>query len=99
VALIEQFSGEFHDDDHVKPNISQAATLWKASGLSEDAFCHRLYEAARITKQYDVAKRADGEAGKWGARNKMPYYFVVLRDVLGLREATDDRPHSSSSPS
>ena len=96
MTLIERFSGEFHDDDHLKPNISHAARLWKASGLSEDAFCHRLYEAASITKGYDIQKRADGEAGKWGARNKMPYYFVVLRDILGMK---DDRESRSSTAS
>jgi hypothetical protein len=95
-ALVEQFSGEFHDEEHVKPNISQAARLWKASGLSEDAFCHRLYEAASITKRYDVQKRADGEAGKWGMRNKMPYYFTVLRDVLGMRDDQDSRSPTAS---
>jgi hypothetical protein len=96
VALIEQFSGEFHDDDHVKPNISHAARLWKESRLPEDAFCQRLYEARSITKQYDVQKRAEGEAGKWGARNKMPYYFVVLRDLLGMKDDRDSRSPTAS---
>ena len=93
-ALIEQFSGEFHDEEHTKPNISQAAKLWTASGLSEDAFCRRLVEArARTLQAPGIEKRASGEAGAIGLRNKMPYYFVVLRDVLGMR---DD--HSGPSP-
>jgi hypothetical protein len=85
-ALIEQFSGELHDEEHVRQNLSQAARLWKESGLAEDAFCQRLFEARSITKRYDIQKPAEGEAGKYGARNKMPYYFAVLRDLLGIRE-------------
>ena len=90
-SLIAQFSGELHDEDSERPNISQAAKLWKASGLSEDAFCQRLFEARTITKRYDVEKRAEGEAGKFGARNKMPYYFVVLRDLLGMKDDRESR--------
>jgi hypothetical protein len=87
VALIEQFSGEFHDEEHTKPNISQAARLWKASGLSEDVFCQRLFEArARTLQAPGIEKRARGDAGAIGLRNKMPYYFIVLRDVLGMRD-------------
>jgi hypothetical protein len=97
--LITQFSAEFHDEDSDRPNISQAARLWKESGLSEDAFCQRLFEARSITKRYDIDKRAEGEAGQFGARNKMPYYFVVLRDLLGMREPTDLQPYRPSSPS
>jgi len=92
IALIDQFSDEFHDDEHTKPNISQAARLWKTSGLSEDAFCSRLYEARARTKQAPgIDKPASGEAGKWGARNKMPYFFACLEDVLGMRDSAEDR--------
>lgn len=96
-ALVDQFSGEFHDEEHTKPNISHAARLWKASGLSEDAFCQRLYEARARTKQAPgIEKRASGEAGKYGARNKMPYFFACLEDVLGMK---DDQAGRSSTTS
>ena len=87
-AVVEQISGEFHDGDHLPSNIGQAARLWKASGLSEAAFVSRLFEARSITKQRgDIKKRASGEAGEWGMRNRMPYYFAVVRDLLGMKEA------------
>jgi hypothetical protein len=45
-----------------------------------------MYEArARTKKAPGIEKRADGEAGEWGMRNKMPYYFACLRDVLGMK--------------
>jgi hypothetical protein len=86
-AVLEQISGEFHDDEHVRSNIGQAARLWKASRLDEGVFLDRLFEARSVTKQQGgIEKRASGEAGEWGMRNKMPYFFVVLRDRLGMKE-------------
>lgn len=84
--LMTDFSSELHDEEHTRQNISQAARLWQASGRSEQAFCQLLYEARSLTKQYRVTKRAKGEAGEYGLRNKMPYYFSVLKDLLGLKE-------------
>jgi hypothetical protein len=49
-----------------------------------------MYEArARTQKAAGIEKRADGEAGEWGMRNKMPYYFACLRDVLGMKPPPD----------
>lgn len=84
-SLIDLFSNEFHDIEHVPSNTGQAARLWKVSSLPEDAFCQRMYEARSITRQRgDIQKRASGDAGRYGLRNRMPYFFTVLRDVLGL---------------
>jgi hypothetical protein len=86
-AQIEQVSDEFHDEDHVRPNIGQAVRLWQASGLDEAVFADRLLEARSITKRRVVHKPASGESGELGLRNKMPYFFTVLRDLLGLADA------------
>ncbi len=82
--LVDKFSAEFHDEVHLKSNLSQAARLWKASGLVEGAFCQLFYEAASQTKQRHIQKPAE-QGGEWGLRNKMPYLFAVLRDWLGLQ--------------
>jgi hypothetical protein len=71
-AIITQFSHEFHDDEHVEVNISHAARLWQASGRSEQTFCQLLFDAASATRK------------RGGVRNRMAYYFRVLRDLLGL---------------
>ena len=86
-AHIEQVSDEFHDEDHVRPNIGQAVRLWQASGLDAAVFADRLLEARTITKRRVVHKPASGELGEFGLRNKMPYFFSVLRDLLGLQDA------------
>jgi len=90
--LIDQVSGEFHDGEHVPQNLSQAARLLQQSGKSEGAFYQLIGEARSVTKQYDIKKRASGEAGEFGARNKMPYFFTVLKDLLGMKGEDNPTP-------
>ena len=93
--LITEISGEFHDSESsIRSNVSHAARLFKESGRSEGDFAQLVGEARSITKTYDIQKRASGEAGEWGARNKVPYFFSVLKDLLGLKDvpASKTRP-------
>jgi len=83
--LVTRHSEDLHDPDHVPQNLGQAGRLWKQSGWSESAFGQALHEAKTITLKRDVKKRAT-VGGEFGARNKMPYYFKVLRDLLGMKE-------------
>ena len=87
--LVDRYSADLHDDDHVAQNRGQAARLWKASGYSEAAFGQVLSEAKAITLERDIRKRAK-VGGEFGWRNKMPYLFTVLRDLLGMKEAGED---------
>jgi hypothetical protein len=86
VAQIEQLSGELHDEDHLSSNVGQACRLWQASGLDEAVFADRMLEARSITKQRVIHKAASGELGELGLRNKMPYFFSVLRGLLGMAD-------------
>jgi hypothetical protein len=92
-VVLEEISGEFHDAEHLPSNIGQAARLWKASGLSEGAFVSKLYEARSITKDYGMSihKKASGEAGEVGLRNRMPYFFAVVKDLLGMKDDRTER--------
>ena len=83
--LIDRYSAELHDEEHLPQNRGQVARLWRSSGRSEAAFGQALAEAKAITLRRDIKKRAT-VGGEIGARNKMPYYFKVLRDVLGMKE-------------
>ena len=76
--LVDRYSDELHDSDHAPQNRGQAARLWKASGWSEAAFGQVLIEAKAETLKRDVHKRAR-VGGEFGLRNKMPYFFTVLR--------------------
>ena len=84
--VVSRYSQELHDDEHIAQNLGQAGRLWKASGRSEASFRQALAEAREITLRRDIKKRAT-IGGEIGARNKMPYYFKVLRDVLGMKES------------
>lgn len=82
--LVIRYSEELHDEDHIPQNLGQAGRLWKASGWSEIALGQALTEAKAITLKRDIKKRAS-VGGEYGTRNKMPYFFKVLRDLLGLK--------------
>jgi hypothetical protein len=87
-AYIDLWSQEFHDEEHIPQNRGQLARLYKASGKSEDTFRQLMVESREITKKRgNIEKRARGERGSYGLRNRMPYFFSVLRDHLGLKEA------------
>ena len=85
-GLVTRYSEELHDEEHIPQNLGQAGRLWDASNCSESTFAEALSKAKAITLQRDIKKRA-AHGWEMGARNKMPYYFKVLRDVLGLTEA------------
>ena len=91
--LVTRYSEELHDSDHVPQNLGQAGRLWEQSGWSEDSFGQALTEAKTITLKSNVKKRAR-IGGELGARNKMPFYFTVLRDILGMKKAS--QPHADS---
>jgi hypothetical protein len=84
--LVRRYSEELHDPDHVPQNLGQAGRLWEQSGWSEASFGEALTEAKAITLKSNVKKRAR-VGGELGARNKMPFYFTVLRDILGVKKA------------
>jgi len=86
-GLVRRYSEELHDDEHIPQNLGQAGRLWKASGWGEASFGQALTEAKEITLRRDIKKRAT-VGGEIGARNKMPYYFTVLRDLLGMKQGS-----------
>ena len=86
-AVLDDVSTKLHDENP-HSSLTRATRLWQASGLAEPDFVQRLYEARSITQQQgNVKKRAtDG----YGTINRMPYFFSVVEDLLGLRDAPGD---------
>lgn len=82
-AVMADVAGKLHDE-HPPSSLTRATRLWKASGLAEEAFVQRLYEARSITRQQGNVKKP--AAGGYGTINRMPYFFAVLEDLLGLKE-------------
>jgi hypothetical protein len=68
--------------------------LWHESGLPEDAFVVVLHEARRITQQRGNIEREATDGSPEGTKNRMPYYFKVVEDLLAM--ATPDGAHSAA---
>lgn len=82
-TVVRETSGEFHDDRHVPSNIIQARNLLAASQMEEQTFIDLVYQARTITKQQGNIRKL---AGNQTQRNRMPYFFAVLRDLLAIDE-------------
>jgi hypothetical protein len=90
-AYIHDFALELGDQAPLRSTITRAVHLYEASGLSISEFIGRLHAARSIVKEYsgNVRKgRVDASHG-WKPANKVPYFFAVLEDQLGLRPDTD----------
>ena len=83
-TVMEDVSQKLHDD-HPRSSLTQATRLWKASGLPEDKFVQRLYEARSITQQQGSVRGRPTKDNRQPV-NRVPYFFAVVEDLLGLRE-------------
>ena len=89
--LIEELTYKLHDDPaNVRANITRAARLFKAAGLSDDAFYHRLHEAKSITQQQGGVQKPATDG--YGLSHRMPYFFRVVKALLGLKDQSPDHP-------
>lgn len=84
-AVITDFSNEFHDEHHLPSNLTQARNLLKASGMDEERFVQSVvYPARAVVREQGNIRKHYGEGS--ALRNKMPYFFTCIRDILGIRE-------------
>jgi hypothetical protein len=80
--VIAGYSILFHDRKHERSNGTRAMRLWRESRLDEDAFVDLLHEARRITQQRGNIEREATDGSPEGTKNRMPYYFMVLEDLV-----------------
>ena len=78
------FSVELGDPTHTRSNRTQIHNLWHKSALPEKDFAQVMYEARKLTKQFAIIRPGEKEPPMGQTRNRMPYFFTVLRDLLGL---------------
>ncbi len=86
-SVTSDFSNELGDTVHEASNMKQALNLWQASGLSEQRFVEFMHEARKLTRKYQSRPTWDPMT------NKMSYYFVTLRNLLG-HDVEDQNEHS-----
>jgi hypothetical protein len=88
-GYIVDFSREFHDEAATASNITRAAHLFERAGMDADTFIAQVYAARRITQgRANIQKRVEvGKNPAWpdGFPNRMPYFFSVLEERLGLK--------------
>lgn len=79
--LILDLTTEFHDDGHLSSNRTQAARLWRASLLDEADFIEVMYSARAIVRSRGNIEKC-ATSGPPHLRNRMPYFFAILRNEL-----------------
>jgi len=73
-------------------NIGQAARLWEKSGKSEWTLFSWPMKLESRTKQRVI--RQISPQGGWAvgeSGNKMPYFYKVLIDMLGMKEEDSEK--------
>ena len=86
-AYLRDFMRELHDQSKLSSAVTRALNLFKAANVPPERWSDYLYQARAITQEHSaqISKTiADGK-GQFGTKNKAPYFFEVLTDLLGLR--------------
>lgn len=79
--IVSEIAREFHDDAPASSR-TQAYNIWDASGLAEEGYGRLLYVARARTRERGNIEKPAASGGVWGARNRMPYFWAVLRSLL-----------------
>jgi hypothetical protein len=73
---MEEFSlVDLRDPEHVPSNQHQARNLMLAAGLDEETFVQNYVYPARSETRAQA-----------GVKRRGAYFFIVLKDLLGMRE-------------
>ncbi len=91
-AYIEDFARELGDEAKLKSSVTRALNLKRQAGLDLGTFIGVLEEARAITKERTASitkMRSSGGGGGFIVKNKMPYYFAVIAELLGLKDDQD----------
>jgi len=79
-TLMKTCSREFDDLEHLASNITRGYNLWAETDLDEAGMLAKVEEARKVTKAR-ISRSSIRERAK-----KMPYFFAVLEDLLGLKK-------------
>lgn len=85
----EVIAREFNDQAPFRATLSRIVNLYRRAELPLEEFTERIDAARQRTKERTGAIRMlAGEKAAHGlsAKNKMPYFFAIFEELLGLRE-------------
>lgn len=89
-SLLADLARELGDEAPLSRSVRRAANLWARAGVERTAFVAAVYAARDKAKAAHVTKTRQGAtAGALGSRNRMPYFFAALEDLLGLKAPPD----------
>jgi hypothetical protein len=87
---LADFAREFKDDAPLASSITRAMNLYLPSGLTLNEFIGVLM-SARVTTQRrsSTISKPSSRPGAIAAKNKMPYFFEVVRSLIGESDLRD----------
>ncbi len=89
-SYIQDLAREFRDEAPLPSSVTRAVNLYAASGLDLDDFVTVMMGARRTTQERTASiKKAAAKSGPMPGKNKMPYFFEVLADLLDLAPEND----------
>lgn len=98
-AYLKDFARELGDESPLSSTVTRAYKIFAAANVPAARWSDYLYQARAVTQEHtgQITKRAtDGGAGA-RQKNKMPYYFAVLEQLVGLRSETPTQPPRQAS--
>jgi hypothetical protein len=78
LPFVEDFTREMRDTAPITSTLTRLVRIYRQSGLDEDQFTDRMYQARQVTKER-VGSVKSGEGGK---KRLMPYWFSVLEQLI-----------------
>jgi len=90
-SYVQDLAREFRDEAPLASSVTRAVNLYAVSGLEVDDFIAVMMGARRTTQERTASiKKTAAKGGPLTGKNKMPYFFEVLADLLALDPVTDD---------
>lgn len=78
LVMTRDFALELNDQAPLSNSVTRTLNLYRKSGMDIEEFTNVMYMSRRSTQAYTgIIKK-----GEPGNRNKMPYYFGVLEDMV-----------------
>jgi hypothetical protein len=89
-AFLTDFAAELGDEAPLASSITRTLNIFKAAGIPLERWGDFLYQARSRTQEASaqIAKQGGERGAGLRRKNKMPYFFGVLEQLVGLRTPT-----------